>query len=75
MFTYFPYSLISWNFLALFHFPKITRKQSGFPGIQEISFKVETLTNTITNKICFMEWFTVHHVIDLKRSVGLFFLD
>ena len=29
-----------------FHFPKITRKRSGFPGIQEISFKVETLTDT-----------------------------
>ena len=22
-----------------------------------------------------MEWFTVHHVVDLKRSVCLFFLD
>ena len=31
---------ISWNF---FHLLKITRKRSGFPGIQEISFKVETL--------------------------------
>ena len=44
MFTsYFPYSWISRNFLEFFHFPKITRKRSGFPGIREISFKVETL--------------------------------
>ena len=44
MFTYIFHILefpgISWNF---FHFPKITRKRSGFPGIREISFKVETL--------------------------------
>ena len=31
------------NFLELFHFPKITRKRSGFPEILEISFNVETL--------------------------------
>ena len=44
MFTYiFHYSWISQNFLELFHFPKITRKRSGFPRIREISFKVETL--------------------------------
>ena len=29
------------NFLEFFHFPEITWKESGFPGIWEISFKVE----------------------------------
>ena len=40
MFTLFSIFL---NFLEFFHFPKITRKRSGFLGIREISFKVETL--------------------------------
>ena len=31
------------QFPGIFCFPKITRKRSGFLGIQEISFKVETL--------------------------------
>ena len=44
VYMYFPYSSISQNFLELFHFPKITRKWLGFPGIREISFKVETLS-------------------------------
>ena len=35
---------ISRNFLEFFHFPEITWKTSGFPGIREISFKVETLS-------------------------------
>ena len=44
MFTYIFHILqFLWNFLEFFHFPKITRKWSGFPGIWEISFKVETL--------------------------------
>jgi len=34
---------ISRNIQEFFNFPKITRKRSGFPGIQEISFEVETL--------------------------------
>ena len=41
MFTYI-YSLFL-NFLELSNFPQITRKRSGFSGIQEISFKAETL--------------------------------
>ena len=44
MFTYIVHILeFARNFLEFFHFPKITRKRSGFPGIREISFKVETL--------------------------------
>ena len=41
MFTYILHIL---EFMELFHFPKITQKRSRFPGILEISFKVETLT-------------------------------
>ena len=33
--------LNSWNFLKLFNFPKITQKQSEFPGIREVSCKVK----------------------------------
>ena len=33
----------SLEFPGIVHFPKITRKLSGFPGIRENSFKVETL--------------------------------
>ena len=45
---------LSWNCMSIFHFPKITPKRSGFPKIQEISFKVETLTCAI------MHW-RIHH--------------
>ena len=34
---------IFFNFLEFLHFPKITQKRSGFPRIQEFSFKVEIL--------------------------------
>ena len=47
---YFPYSWISRNFLEYCHFPEITLKESGFPTIQEISFKVETLCNNASRR-------------------------
>ena len=48
VYIYFSYSWIFWKFLELFNILKITLKWSGFPRIQEISFKVETLLR-ITN--------------------------
>ena len=39
------------NFLEFFHFPESTWKESGFPGIREISFKAETLDYASTKKI------------------------
>ena len=47
----FPRSWISRNFLEFVHFPEITRKESGFPGIWEISFKVETLLTLDLNNL------------------------
>ena len=43
MFTYIFHIL---KFSGIISFPEITRKWSGFPGIQKISFKVETLSRT-----------------------------
>ena len=39
------------EFPGIFHLLKITQKRSGFPGIQEISFKVETLLSANPMKV------------------------
>ena len=69
------YFRISWNFLELFHFSKITRKRSGLPKIREISYKVETLFMTygcVSSWILFISvWIFILHqnpVFLIRRS-------
>ena len=69
------------NFLDLFHFQRIIRKQSGFLGIREISFKVETLPSSITGELplqrMFIESFHCHiltgHCYILHESCPLWY--